>query len=126
MIKNNNAIIADEGKYLKVKNSNTFKKKVILGSEIILINNIPTVVTIKEEDVQEGIPVIIKDTKYFVTATSYEEAVTELIRTKYSLDFELALYANLRVNPDKYNAEEEEFQKWRTICKKTAKSLFNE
>lgn len=109
MIKNNNAIIADEGKYLKVKNSNTFKKKVILGSEIILINNIPTVVTIKEEDVQEGIPVIIKDTKYFVTATSYEEAVTELIRTKYSLDFELALYANLRVNPDKYSVDEEEF-----------------
>ena len=109
MIKNNNTIIADEGKYLKVKNSNTFKKKVILGSEIILINDVPTIVTIKEEDVQEGIPVIIKDTKYFVTATSYEEAVTELIRTKYSLDFELALYANLRVNPDKYNTEEEEF-----------------
>lgn len=59
----------------------------------------------------------------FIKGTTYNELVTSLIRTKYTLDDELALQANYRLNTD--SEEEQTFQEWRSKCKEIAKSLLN-
>lgn len=70
-------------------------------------------------DIQEGKYILVKGEYIFIPYTSYSNLVTNLIRTKYSLDDELAINANSRINPN--SEEEKEFQIWRKYCKKLAK-----
>mgnify|MGYP006335360611 CR=1 FL=1 len=54
----------------------------------------------------------------------YEELVTNLIRLKYSLDWELSLIANSRIRD--ISKDDKDFQDWRAESKKIAKNLINE
>ena len=70
-------------------------------------------------DIKEGKNIPINGEIKFIPYQNYGELVTNLIRTKYSLDEELALMANSRI---KSNSEEEIiFQQFRKQCKLLAK-----
>lgn len=124
MIINNSKVIAEEGKYLLLSYDNKVYDSVVLGNRYILINDVPTSINITINDVTEVYKINIPTLgNVFVKSTTYEELISELIRLKYSLDDELALIANSRLNPN--NEEEREFQEWRLTCKQIAKNVFN-
>ena len=81
-------------------------------------------VTVTPEDVEEVYKVEIDGNTYRVKGDSYEELVTNLIRLKYSLDWELSLIANSRIRD--ISKDDEAFQNWRAESKKIAKNLINE
>ena len=124
MIKQNSQLIADEGKTLEYKKNHY--SSLFLGKQILYLNGEVVEADVKEEDVKEVYPVVIYTTNYYISATSYSDIVTELIRLKYSLDDELALLANLRVDPEGYADEDAQFQTWRQKCKEVAKQIVNE
>lgn len=70
-------------------------------------------------DIKEGKNIPINNKLTFIPYQNYGELVTNLIRTKYSLDEELALMANSRIKSN--SKEERDFQKWRRQCKLLAK-----
>ena len=120
MVINNNVIKADSGKYLKYNSE--LASELALGKRFVCKDGKTVLVDISLNDVEEVYPVKIDNAEYFISATNYNDAVTQLIRTKYSLDKELALYANFCIGK---NADEmADYQEWRTICKETAKKLF--
>ena len=114
--------IADEGKYLKLENS--IKKEIYLGNNYIekdgktVLFNVVTF-----NDIKEVYPVDINGVAYYISATTYGDIVSELIRQKYTIDQELAMYANHSIGT--HTQEFNEFQEWRIICKETAKKLIN-
>lgn len=55
---------------------------------------------------------------------TYEALVTALIRTRYTIDAELALAANVRSDPEGYAGEDAAFQAWREKCKAKAREIF--
>lgn len=127
----NNIVKADSGKYLKYKSE--LASEFTLGKKFVCIDGITTLQTIKLEDIKEVQLVRIKDLDCYISANNYEQAVTELIRQKYTLDQELALHANLfkvvngfLIPSNEKNKEFVEFENWRQICKQTAKKIFNE
>lgn len=94
------------------------------GKKLKYNNNLYSYLPIdKINEVQEVYPVLVYTDTYYISGTTYEDIVSELIRQKYSLDAELALIANSRIGK---TSKEEEFQSWRKICKEVAKKLTNE
>ena len=122
MIQNNYKVTADEGKFLKTKYG--ILSSVELGQHTDVINGQIKNYTLNIEDIKEVTPVTIDNKTYYLESTDYKGLVSELIRIKYTLDDELALYANSRIG-EKSN-EEIEFQKYRVYCKQLAKSILNE
>lgn len=117
----NNLIIADSNKYIKTIDG--LLKEVELGKTSYIKDGVKYDIVISLENVKEVYIVNIDGELYDVESTTYPELVTELIRKKYSLDDELALMANSRLEG---NEEKEiEFQNWRKLCKETAKKVLN-
>lgn len=117
MIINKTNIKADSGKLLKLTRADIAKTSFDLGINYINGEQI----NITSNDVIEVIPINILGKDYYITSDDYSNAVSELIRKKYSLDQELALFANSRINPN--SQEEKDFQEWRMLCKKAASFL---
>lgn len=115
-----NKIIADEGHYLKTKYGDQLYSSISLGNNYIYKNGSTQLIYVNSNDVYEVYPVSIDSQTYYVQSTTYPELVSELIHQRYSLDDEMALIANSRIGNDK---GEQEYQEWRTICKKAAKKL---
>lgn len=124
MIKHENILTADPGKFLKHKEFDGLRNTFVLGTSHYNVNGEIKLVNVTESDIIEVYIVIIDDVNYVVEGNNYGELVTNLIRQKYSLDDELALIANLRLN--KNLDKEQEFQDWREKCKNAAKQIFNE
>lgn len=116
----NNLIYADSGKILKTPNGYT--SIVNLGTNTIIKDGEIFTYTINLEDVEEYNIIQIENEPYYFKSNTYGEVVSELIRAKYSLDEELALYANSRINSN--SSKEIEFQNWRQLCKQAAKKIF--
>lgn len=116
----NNTVFAEEGKYLKTKVG--IVQSISIGKYIALIDNNIITEFINESEIIEVTPVLVEDEICYITSSNYNDAVSELIRSKYTLDQELALYSNFRLGKDL--DEEEQFQKWRSACKRAAKHLF--
>ncbi len=126
MIHENNTLYAEGNKVLYVEKVNLITKQYSYGSVMFPINGTLQTITTTPEDVIECYLVTVDGVEYKVQADSYNELVTALIRIKYNLDEELALIANMRVNPEQYSQEDKVFQEWRTYCKELAKKLINE
>lgn len=118
----NNIVKADSGKYLKCKSE--LASEFALGSTFVCINGVTTLQTITLEDIKEVQFVRVQDIDCYIEATNYNDAVTELIRQKYTLDQELALHANAYIKDN--SKQMEEYQSWRQVCKQVAKKIFNE
>ena len=118
----NNIVIADEGKLLKYRFG--FCEQLSLDTRTTVENGQIVLYTPKVDDIKEVIPYRMDENIYYLESTNYPNLVSELIRIKYSVDDELALEANYRINGD--SKEEQEFQNWRKECKKIAKQILNE
>lgn len=55
--------------------------------------------------------------------THYAELVSRFIHCRYSLDDEMALAANMRVDPIQYTSEDQVFQQWRNRAKAAVAEL---
>lgn len=99
-------VIADIGKTLRVFDNDY--ESYVIGDNGATLN-----------DIKEGKYIPVESEVMFIPYNSYGELVTNLIRTKYSLDQELAINANSRIDPN--SKEEKDFQIWRRYCKKLAK-----
>lgn len=122
MIITDKKAIADDGKYLKLGDS--LKKEIYLGNNYIEKGGKTVLFNVVNfNDVKEVYPIDINGVAYYISATSYGDIVSELIRQKYTIDQELALYANHSIGT--HNEQFEKFQEWRIICKETAKKLIN-
>lgn len=122
MIITDKKAIADDGKYLKLGDS--LKKEIYLGNNYIEKGGKTVLFNVVNfNDVKEVYPIDINGVAYYISATSYGDIVSELIRQKYTIDQELAMYANHSIGTHK--KEFTEFQEWRIICKETAKKLIN-
>lgn len=113
----NNTVKAENGKILKT--SSGYLSELVLGEQISVINGEILSYNLGLDDIKEVNSIQIDDKVYYIESTTYPEMVTELIRQKYTLDAELALYANSRLNPE--SKAEGEFQLWRKKCKEAAK-----
>ena len=122
MIIVDNIVKADDGKLLLVNGD--YRHEVHLGEEMILRDNEWTSQINSLDDIEEVTYTLFIDKMIYIKSTNYKDIVTELIRMKYSLDDELALIANSRLNPN--SKEEQEFQDWRKLCKQKARELTNE
>ena len=120
MRQENNIVIADEGKVLKTPNG--IFNEVPLGTFIGWKDGEKYTVTNILEDIIEVTPIRILDKVYYITSNSYGEIVTELIRQKYTLDQELALYANSYIKDN--SKDMEDYQYWRELCKEAAKKIY--
>lgn len=120
MTKEKRIIKASEGFVLQTKYG--IFNDVILGTSEAIIDGKIVQINFKEDEIKEVRPVFINDTVYYISSTNYADAVSELIRQKYSLDNELALIANARLNINQ--DKEEQFQNWRAQCKAAAKKIF--
>ena len=119
---NGNLVIADQGKALKTPNG--IFEQVTLGVFEGFEDGKQYIIENKLEDITEVSSVRILNDVYYVESKEYGDIVTELIRKKYSIDQELALYANSFV---KDNSEAmNEYQTWRILCKQAAKKICNE
>lgn len=108
-------IIADEGKQLKNIKHNLIREVFDLGTNLVSTPNGTAKVNIEEKDIIEVHPINVNGYLYYVESYDRNSIITELIRQKYSLDQELALMANARLNPN--SKEEQDFQHWRNLCK---------
>lgn len=122
MKKNNNVVYADNGKILKYKD--TLSDSFELGKTSSLKRGKIITQNIQEKDIEEFVLFNIMNKNYLIKEGTKGQMVTDLIRQKYSLDEELALIANSRVNKDK--EEELEFQQWRSLCKDAVKKYLDE
>ena len=102
MIIVDNIVKADDGKLLLVFVD--YRHEVHLGEEMILRDNKWTSQINSLDDIEEVTYTLFIDKMIYIKSTNYKDIVTELIRMKYSLDDELALIANSRLNP---NSKEE-------------------
>lgn len=114
-----NLVIADQGKALKTPNG--IFEQVTLGVFEGFENGKQYIIENKLEDITEVSSVRILDDIYYVESKEYGDIVSELIRKKYSLDQELALYANSYItdNSEAMN----KYQDWRVLCKEAAKKI---
>lgn len=108
----------------KLKTPIGIRDSIKLGYDFGYPNGIKVEYNITTDDIIEVYPVNIDNTVYYVESKNYSDLVTELIRIKYSLNDELALQANYRLNGD--SEEEKQFQDWRTKCKNIAKQIIND
>lgn len=120
----NGVVYPDSGKYLKIKTCQELYSEIILGPLYIFDGKSTNLVDVKAQDITEVYTIKIGNEYFYVSSTTYPELVTELIRKRYSLDDELALMANSRL--DENGEKEIEFQNWRKLCKETAKKVLNE
>lgn len=121
MVRKNNIISADLHKALKVKGA--FVDAVTLGTFLFPDESGKLIsVTTDLNDVDEYWKIQIDNDIYYVKGNTYSEVVSNLIHIKYTLDDEIALFANSRI---KDNSDEEyEYQLWRSKCKTAVKKLF--
>lgn len=104
MIRENDTIKASEGKVLRTPLG--IVDEVTLGVTKLIVDGNIEEVEVSLDTIKEVTPVRIGDQLVYIEATNYANAVSELIRFKYSLDDELALVANSRIGD---NSREEEF-----------------
>lgn len=117
-------IYAEGKKVLYIEKLNKYTRQYTCGTVMLPIAGALQEVTITPDDVDEVYKVEIDGVTYKVKGDTYDELVTNLIRVKYSLDWELALIANSRIRD--ISKEDSDFQDWRKECKKIAKNLLNE
>lgn len=101
----NNEVYSTEGKPIK-----DLKTGAIIGKSQVL----PTA---KVEDYEE----LDEEPKY--TNDEYKAKVRELIAEKYSIEDEIALINNLKIDKDDYLLEYDEYMKYREECKVRAKEI---
>lgn len=124
MRKEGNIVIADEGKSLRTPFG--IFTRIPLGTSKCYKDGEVQEDNLKMKDIEEVTPVRILDNVYYASSSEYGDIVTELIRCKYSLDQELALYANSFLDPDSFKKKMDEYQEWRSLCKEAAKKIYNE
>ena len=117
-------LYAEGKKVLYIKKLNKYTRQYTCGTVMLPIEGVLQEVTITPEDVEEVYKIEIDGNTYRVKGDNYEELVTNLIRLKYSLDWELSLIANSRIRD--ISKDDEAFQDWRAESKKIAKNLINE
>ena len=117
-------LYAEGKKVLYIEKLNKYTRQYTCGTVMLPIEGALQEVTVTPDDIEEVYKVEINGNTYRVKGDSYEELVTNLIRLKYSLDWELALIANSRIKD--ISKDDEDFQKWRAESKKIAKNLINE
>ncbi len=122
MIIDNKIVKAESGKCLRLSFNNKLYDQLDLGNNTILVNGSFVDVNITLDNIEEVYPVKLENTTYYSSAVDYDHLVAELVRSKYSIDEELAIQANARIGhePEK----EEQFQAWRAKCKQVAKQIF--
>ena len=124
MRKEGNIVIADEGKSLRTPIG--IFTEVPLGISKGSTDGEAWEFNLKMKDIEEVTPVRILDDIYYTSSSEYGDIVTDLIRCKYSLDQELALYANSFLDPDSFKDKMNAYQEWRSLCKEAAKKICNE
>ena len=117
-------LYAEGKKVLYIEKLNKYTRQYTCGTVMLPIEGVLQEVTITPEDVEEVYKIEIDGNTYRVKGDNYEELVTNLIRLKYSLDWELSLIANSRIRD--ISKDDEAFQNWRAESKKIAKNLINE
>ena len=117
-------LYAEGKKVLYIEKLNKYTRQYTCGTVMLPIAGVLQEVTVTPEDVEEVYKVEIDGNIYRVKGDSYEELVTNLIRLKYSLDWELSLIANSRIRD--ISKDDKDFQDWRAESKKIAKNLINE
>lgn len=117
-------LYAEGKKVLYIEKLNKYTRQYTCGTVMLPIEGVLQEVTVTPEDVEEVYKVEIDGNTYRVKGDNYEELVTNLIRLKYSLDWELSLIANSRIRD--ISKDDEAFQNWRAESKKIAKNLINE
>ena len=117
-------LYAEGKKVLYIEKLNKYTRQYTCGTVMLPIEGVLQEVTVTPEDVEEVYKVEIDGNTYRVKGDNYEELVTNLIRLKYSLDWELSLIANSRIRD--ISKDDEAFQNWRVESKKIAKNLINE
>lgn len=122
MRKVNNIIYPEQHNLLKTPYG--YMSQVVLGESKAYVNDKLTTIVFNESDVIEVKPVRIDDNIYYIESKSYSAILSELVHIKYTIDDEMALSANYRINPN--SQKEQEYQEWRSRCKKIAKQLVNE
>ena len=115
-------IKAKEGCYLKNKYNSILTTEEYTGKRKFLVDGVVKTINITKDDFVEVRPINVDNNIFYISSTNYADAVTELIRQKYSIDEELALIANARIGKDQ--DQEDEFQRWRSLCKQAAKKIF--
>lgn len=99
MIIKGNKVVPSEGKFLKLEDS--INTEFYLGDNVVEKNGKLISVNLSNFDnVKEVYPVNVGENTYFISSTEYGDIVTELIRYKYSINQELALYANFCLGKD--------------------------
>ena len=117
-------LYAEGKKVLYIEKLNKYTRQYTCGTVMLPIEGVLQEVTVTPEDVEEVYKIEIDGNTYRVKGDSYEELATNLIRLKYSLDWELSLIANSRIRD--ISKDDKDFQDWRTESKKIAKNLINE
>ena len=117
-------LYAEGKKVLYIEKLNKYTRQYTCGTVMLPIEGVLQEVTVTPEDVEEVYKIEIDGNTYRVKGDSYEELDTNLIRLKYSLDWELSLIANSRIRD--ISKDDKDFQDWRTESKKIAKNLINE
>ena len=117
-------LYAEGKKVLYIEKLNKYTRQYTCGTVMLPIEGVLQEVTVTPEDVDEVYKIEIDGHTYRVKGDSYEELVTNLIRLKYSLDWELSLIANSRIRD--ISKDDKDFQDWRAESKKIAKNLINE
>ena len=117
-------LYAEGKKVLYIEKLNKYTRQYTCGTVMLPIEGVLQEVTVTPEDVEEVYKVEIDGNTYRVKGNNYEELVTNLIRLKYSLDWELSLIANSRIRD--ISKDDKDFQDWRAESKKIAKNLINE
>lgn len=120
----NNTLIAEGSKVLFIKKLNLIVKQYTCGKVMLPIQGVLQTINITPDDVIECYIVNIDGKEYKVQGDNYGELVSSLIRIKYTLDQELALFANSRI--EDVSEQENAFQEWRAECKRIAKKLLYE
>ena len=122
MKKDKNIVYADPGKILKYKDilSESFK----LGQTKNLVKGKIITQNIEAKNIEEFVVFHIMNQTYLIKEGSMGEMISALIRQKYSLDDELALIANARIDENK--EDEILFQQWRSQCKEAVKKYLDE
>ena len=120
MIKTKKQLKSSKGHILKTKYG--LFQEVTLGTSTMVLDGKVTSIKFNDDEIEEVLPVFIDGDIYYISSTNYENAVSELIRQKNSIDDELALLANARLG--NHEDEERQYQAWRARCKEVAKQIF--
>lgn len=122
MIIKDNQVYSEKNSVLWIKPLNKATNFICLGFTSIIKDGEPKLVEVKLDDIEEGFLIPIENKQYFFKANSYGELVTALIRHRYSLDEELAIYANSLIGSHQETLTQ--FQDWRKHCKEIAKKYY--